>query len=1320
MFRRVTSTTGGASEGVFPSRAPVRMEGVDDRDRELERIVFRFVRIVGVERAVPIADILSDACTSHLQQSSLAGAGDTPVEASVPVRGCLGRVLDADVPDGRCLVQTLVDGLLFDLPESVLETEELRSAEEGGFDFVWPFDQEGLVDSGFEVGKVLCTRGWCTLQVPRSSDLRSHAVDRAQRSVWAPQKQELVADFLGHCGSGRATTIDPLRLNNEASLSATLLAGPALDPIAAFDADISSIFMALCPIMWSTLGFTSTGRTDAMIWMPLSSAAEKAQAPREVLCEEDIEDGVLDRHLHFLKRRRLCFVYLVHTEGGRLCLYTPDGLKAKRAIEVPAEAGRMLVFRCDRFAFGYEPSGEHVTLVAWALEEPMRMQFSDVVGDPRARDELCGILRGPGAPYHDCARILSIACGTGGDVSSSDHAGLMYTAGCDAGVKVPFTRFDTDLYMCQNGDEDHRPGVNSYHIHGGLCTDEAVMAFDHRFFGIDEDMAAIMSPNQRKVLEVGYEALHGAGFSKASLQGCPIMVYIGDCGTEWANQLLVMRHFGVYADSGKFEPKQTRASKLDWEGAGSLSVVGSRLSYTLSMTGPVSHFDTACSSGLTAFCTAMYSLRVDFLSLTLGSHVRGALAGGVNQIVDPAFYIGNSAQHMLSLKGRCFTFDMGGDGYGRGEGTSMVYTTFGKEERDLELQEGCAIGNKVNQDGRSASMTAPNGPSQQMCIKASLREAQVGPHDITASECHGTGTSLGDPIEVGSLRGVQETDARETALLCTSSKTNIGHLEANAGTTGLIKCILMGRLGTAPPNCHLRVLNPHLDVNGWPAVFEAEMCDFGQNSGLVGVSSFGVSGTNAHAEVWAVCRRGPNAADRFANLGNPEKLDQIRVVCPVTLGPIHYLTGEPVVFPGRGGHACERSRQRADVLRDELAEYDVSSYAYDGTYRYRSGDLSGTGGELDPDTTLFICGSWAGFQLWEEMQLQEDGAYTCRMVLGETLSESFFLCLNKDPLLRIYPVINNAGPRIWIDGPDGEAHGRRWLIDGRDMEVPVGTAYEVRFWWGSDLMRIHWERLSPRLAEAPCFEHKYFVMGSWATWAPQEMLRCLDDDRAWEFSVNIGPSGFEAFQFARDADPQQVLYPSKHSPTDASTPVRGPDDLGAGKHWVIRGRTDDAVSLRLQVGDGEAMLSVISAAGATTFRSRRGWERRGYWVSGSWNAWVCEPLLMDASRPGVFRYRGVLGHRYSEELLGFVECFRVMVDQDPDRSFYPELPYSRSAECIVHGPGKDEQDRMWMLRSWRPDAQFEIALDLHAADRRRVVSWMWSDPSMPASGAGQT
>eukprot|EP00404_Azadinium_spinosum_P004287 CAMPEP_0180478516 /NCGR_PEP_ID=MMETSP1036_2-20121128/32819_1 /TAXON_ID=632150 /ORGANISM="Azadinium spinosum, Strain 3D9" /LENGTH=216 /DNA_ID=CAMNT_0022486039 /DNA_START=185 /DNA_END=831 /DNA_ORIENTATION=+ len=216
------------------------------------------------------------------------------------------------------------------------------------------------------------------------------------------------------------------------------------------------------------------------------------------------------------------------------------------------------------------------------------------------------------------------------------------------------------------------------------------------------------------------------------------------------------------------------------------------------MTGPTMTIDTACSSGLVAFATAAYSCKSHGKgkeSPGLNLHAGGALSGGLNIISDAVTYVGACSQHMLSVVGRCHTFNNTADGYARGEGISLCYTVISDEERVVDMQEGCAVGCKVNQDGRSASMTAPNGPAQQMCIKASMREAGLEPHDITCSECHGTGTALGDPIETGSLRSVQETDERDNPLPMTSSKSNIGHLEANAGITGLLKCLLLTKYG---------------------------------------------------------------------------------------------------------------------------------------------------------------------------------------------------------------------------------------------------------------------------------------------------------------------------------------------------------------------------------------------------------------------------------------------------------------------------------------------------------------------------------------------
>ena len=144
-------------------------------------------------------------------------------------------------------------------------------------------------------------------------------------------------------------------------------------------------------------------------------------------------------------------------------------------------------------------------------------------------------------------------------------------------------------------------------------------------------------------------------------------------------------------------------------------------------------------------------------------------------------------------------------------------------------------------------------------------QAMVAASQITIAECHGTGTALGDPIEVGALRGVMEP--RDTPLLTTSAKSNIGHTEACAGMIGLIKCVSMVSRSTADPNCHLNSLNPHLDVEGFPSVFETESVETRLNSNYAGVSSFGFSGTNARADVWSQCKSGPRKAGGSRSAG---------------------------------------------------------------------------------------------------------------------------------------------------------------------------------------------------------------------------------------------------------------------------------------------------------------------------------------------------------------------------------------------------------------------------------------------------------------------
>jgi len=1213
--------------------------------------------------------------------------------APIEVNGKRGRAVDFLDTEDKYVVFTF-DGLLLDVAEDNLKEFEPPLPQEGGFDAAWPYYQDNFFDFCASVNNQLASKSWCMIQMSKTDDSREEALAKAKRKDFEVPKAELVVDYLGRKGKGKVSHINPLDVLTEVEVQD--LPAPSSE-LEQYDMDLSSLFAVMGPMSWDSMNFHSVGRTEGMVWIPFSSDREGSALTPEPINDDDIdEDDIIEKHIQFLRRRKLCCMYLIDNEGGTVTLHPREDLKME-TVKLPVEKGRLLVFRCDQMSFSYQPLGKHLTLQSWFMTAAPKITLGDIVGSGEMQAELFKITKGPAIPTGERAHIMAGACLTGGGVWGLEDASCMYLSGTDAHTYVPNTRFDTDLYFTKNGDTDLVPFANSYHHHGGLVYDLEVMSFDYKFFGYEEHEASLMMPAHTKPLEVGYETLFRAGFTKKSVMNKPILVYLGDCGCEWWNYLMMREIQG--------EKVQTYRQS-DWEAARSLTISGQRLSYVLGLRGPAWVCDTACSSGLTAFCTAMYSMKRPTERGTeapgMDPHACGALAGGINMIVDAGVYIGGSGQHMLSMKGRCFTFDTSGDGYARGEGTSMAYVTLTNSDKDTELQEACAIGNKVNQDGRSASMTAPNGPSQQLCIKASLREAGVMPHDITASECHGTGTSLGDPIEVGSLRGVQETDDRDGPMLNTSSKSNIGHLEANAGTTGLFKCVLMSKYGVGLPNCHMRSLNPHLDVSGWPTYMLNECCDYDAQSGMVGVSSFGVSGTNSHAEVWAMCKYGPNEAGRKKM--DIQDLHQITLTCPVTLGPIDHVTGEP----GR----ADGQKYKADALREELADYDVCSTAYTGGFRFRREALEDDDEPVNPDgVRVFIHGSWSGFSEYEEMQEEEDGTFTHTMILGETRCESFCLVLNEIPDYGIYPAINHATQKIYIEGVNNKGEGKkRWYIDGRNEEVPAGTAYQIKFRWGSKRKTMSWEEISTSQADkAMRYEHRYQIQATWNSWRKDDLKSDPAEKGIWNYVAKIGVTGHEEFQLCRDHDEQQIIYPAEPNATKTSIPVRGPDDMSAGKKWVLTGPVGEIVKIRLEVDDGKIIVATSSKSmGEKVWESVEGWDRHEYYLA--FMNGPCTKMTMDPEVPGIFRARGEIGNNFNEQYRGLCEFFNVLVDADPNACFYPEVGCASTGECIVSGPDTPSDGRPFMIKSWQAGAGFEVTLNLLAEDRRQTVTWKWDTP----------
>ncbi|HEY3059182.1 MAG TPA: type I polyketide synthase, partial [Chloroflexota bacterium] len=502
--------------------------------------------------------------------------------------------------------------------------------------------------------------------------------------------------------------------------------------------------------------------------------------------------------------------------------------------------------------------------------------------------------------------VVGIGCRLPGGVHSPDSFWKMLSGGTDAITEVPGDRWSVDEYFDPDPDA---PG-KMYTRWGSFL--EEVDRFDAQFFGISPREAVSMDPQQRLLLEVSWEALEHAGQVPPQLAGTRTGVFVGVMTHDYA-QLQMNAHDTTEADV--------------YSGTGTEpSFVSGRLSYLLGFQGPSMVVTTACSSSLVAIHLACQSLRAGESNL--------ALAGGVGLILSPEATIYSCRIRAMAADGRCKTFDAAADGYVRGEGCGVVVLKrLSEAARDGDRILALIRGSATNHDGRSGGLTVPNAAAQEAVIRTALAQADAAPRQIGYVEAHGTGTPLGDPIELRALGSVlcQERSA-ERPLMVGSVKTNLGHLEGAAGVTGLIKTVLMLQHGQIPPHLHFSQPSPYIEWDKLaveiPTELRAWPVDDGQRR-LAGVSSFGLSGTNAHV----ILEEAPPAV---AELVAPPDLDAAPPATSELVAPSHAnAAGDAVGAPLRADAAplvlplSARSpvalRQLAEAYANLLTHADAAS-----------------------------------------------------------------------------------------------------------------------------------------------------------------------------------------------------------------------------------------------------------------------------------------------------------------------------------------------------------------------------------------------------------
>ncbi|MCA1909932.1 MAG: hypothetical protein LDL39_16385, partial [Magnetospirillum sp.] len=501
--------------------------------------------------------------------------------------------------------------------------------------------------------------------------------------------------------------------------------------------------------------------------------------------------------------------------------------------------------------------------------------------------------------------------------------------GRDCIDEVPPSRWDVARFY--HPDPTH-PGTASCKWMGVI---DDVECFEPGFFTLTPREAELMDPQQRLFLEHAWQAFEDAGMDPSALSGSRCGVFVGAGPSGYGERIKEHNSYSLLGSSG--------------------SILAARIAHLLDLRGPCISLDTACSSSLVAIAEACNALLVGDADM--------ALAGGVCVMIGPKMFIDTSKVNMLSQDGRCFSFDGRANGFVPGEGAGVLLLKRLEDAvRDHDPIHAIIRGWGVNQDGRTNGITAPNPQAQTRLIREVHQRFGIDPASIGMIECHGTGTPLGDPIEIEGLTDAfAGSGAQPGACALGSVKSNMGHMLAAAGVAGAIKAMLAVERGELPPTIHFQSLNEHIRLDGTPFVVNTALRPWtGPEPRRAGVSSFGFSGTNAHIVVEspppAVCGRRPGPWILTLSARAPERLAEMAAV-------LHrFVTDHPGLDLGDFAHTLQVGRKAqpcrlAAVFSDRDTLLRLLGEAADGRAA-AARNTNAAPNPFDDDDARALVGKW--------------------------------------------------------------------------------------------------------------------------------------------------------------------------------------------------------------------------------------------------------------------------------------------------------------------------------------------------------------------------